>query len=54
MNVDDREYRDPDGLAWNDLNYGQGDASFAGGAWWLIPVALVVFGIAMVWGGALT
>lgn len=29
----------------NDLNYGQGDPQFASGAWWLIPVVLVLYGI---------
>ena len=50
MKVDDREYHDPNGDDWNDLNYGQGDPSFAGGVWWLIPVVLVAFAAWSIWG----
>ena len=51
MQVDDRDWRDPDGENWSDLNYGQGDPGFAEGLWWLIPVVLVVFAVAMLWSG---
>ena len=50
MRIDNREWKDPIGQDYNDLNYGQGDARYASGVWWLIPVVLVLYGI-WVWIG---
>lgn len=50
MRIDNQEWHDPDGDNWNDLNYGQGSGRFASGAWWLIPVILVVLAIYSIWG----
>ena len=53
MKVDDREWHDPYGDKFmNDLAYGQGDARYASGLWWLIPVALVLYAAAW-WFGLL-
>jgi len=46
MKIDDREWQDPYGDRFmNDLAYGQGDARYSGGLWWLIPVVLVLYAV---------